>query len=226
MLFLPKGSPLFENLEAAKLLLPDVLAKLSSARFSGYVSLRFPEATVLMVLEAGKLGCALFEERGGIRRVDREALALLCELMLSGEKGSMDVYTLSPRLCACIRALLKGAAVYQAQELKLLNISALLQQIHSERITGCLRTYGDDRSSLIFYQDGIPLGFFHDGSSDLEKSASESQRIAALGGAKIDLYATPAMTEALGADLLETVDIRELWEGVLARRQSAGNDAA
>jgi hypothetical protein len=222
MFFLPKGNSLFENLDAAKLMLPDVLTKLRSAGFSGYVSFLFPAATINMTLETGKLGGLLLEEQGGVRRTDREALAELSDLMLSTKEGVMSVYTLSPRLCACIRALLRGTVVYGAQELKLLNIAGLLQQISSERITGCLRTYTDDRSSLIFYRDGSPLGFFHDGSSDLETVANESQRIASLSGAKIDLYSTPAMPEPLETDLLEIVDIRDVWNNAVARQQNAG----
>lgn len=222
MFFLPKGTPLFENLDAAKLMLPDVLTKLRSAGFSGYVSFLFPSATVIMTLETGKLGGLLLEEQGGVRRADREALAELSDLMLATGQGLMSVYKLSPRLCACIRALLRGTVVYGAQELKLLNIAGLLQQISSERLTGCLRTYTDDRSSLIFYRDGSPLGFFHDGSSDLETVANESQRIASLPGAKIDLYSTPAMAEPLETDLLEMVDIQSIWDNAVARQQNAG----
>lgn len=220
MFFLPKGSPLFENLAPAKLMLPDVLNKLSSVSFSGYVSFMFPSSTIIMVFESGKLGAVLLEHGEGTRQTDQEALTTLGDLMLSAEDGAMNVYKLSPRLCVLLRALLRGTTVYRAQELKLLNIRELLRQISSERITGCLRTYTDDRSSMIFYRDGNPLGFFHDGYLDLEASATESQQIASLPGAKIDLYSTQDMDEPLERDLLETVNIREVWDRAVARHQN------
>lgn len=220
MFFLPKGSPLFENQAIAKLGLPDILTKLRSVSFSGYATFMFPASTIIMLFESGKLGAALLDREGGGWQTGPEVLTTLTDLMLSTEGGGMNGYRLSPRLCACVRELLRGTAIYRAQELKLLNIKGLLHQISTERITGCLRTYTDNRSSLLFYRDGKPLGFFHDGSTDLEMTATESQQIASLAGAKIDLYATRGMEEPLEHDLFDMVDVRELWDGAVARHQS------
>jgi hypothetical protein len=220
MFFLPKGSPLFENQAIAKLGLPDILTKLRSAGFSGYVSFQFPASTIIMLFESGKLAAALHAGVGGTWQTGPEVLATLAELMLSAPGGTMNGYRLSPRLCACVWELLGSTVIYRAQELKLLNIKGLLHQISSERITGCLRTYTDERSSLIFYRDGKPLGFFHDGSVDLETSTTESQQVASLAGAKIDLYATREMEEPLEHDLFDEVAVRGLWNGAVARHRN------
>lgn len=226
MFFLPKGSPLFENLAIAKRGLPDILNKLKSVSFCGYVSFLFPASTIITLFESGKLWALLHDREGGAWQTTPQVLAELSELMLSVEGGIMSGYTLSPRLCACVGALLRGSAVYRAQELKLLNIRGLLHQISSERITGCLRTYTDERSSMIFYRNGKPLGFFHDGSPDLETTTTESQQIALLAGIKIDLYATQGMDEPLDHDLLDAVNINEIWESAIARHRNRGAGGA
>jgi hypothetical protein len=220
MFLLPKGNPLFENLAVAKLKLPEVMTKLSSGGFTGYASFVFQTATVILVFEAGKLVSALLEDQKGARQNGFEALSALAELMVTSNSGAMNVYKLSKDLTMCIHALLQGEILYKAQELKLIDIKGLLEKIKDEYMNGCLRIYTEDRSAMIFYKNGNPLGFFHDGSHEIETSSSESQKIAGMPGAKIDLYSTQGVEELMGVDLLEVTNIQSIWESCVARHQS------
>jgi hypothetical protein len=87
-------------------------------------------------------------------------------------------------------------------------------------MNGCLRIYTDEHSAMIFYKDGNPLGFFHDGSSDIETSSTESQKIAGLPGAKIDLFSTQSADELMGANLLEVTNIQKIWDTCVALHKS------
>lgn len=220
MFLLPKGNPLFENLAATKLKLPEVMTKLSSGGFTGYASFVFQASTTILVFEAGKLVSVLLEEQNGGRQTGFEALSALAELMVTSNSGAMNVYKLSKDLTMCIHALLQGEILYKAQELKLIDIKTLLEKIKDDQMNGCLRIYTEDRSAMIFYKDGNPLGFFHDGSHDIETSSTESQKIAGMPGAKIDLYSTQGVEELMGVDLLEVANIHSIWETCLARHQS------
>jgi hypothetical protein len=220
MFLLPKGNPLFENLAVAKLKLPEVMTKLSSGGFTGYASFVFQTATVILVFEAGKLVSALLEDQKGAHQNGFEALSALAELMVTSNSGAMNVYKLSKDLTMCIHALLQGEILYKAQELKLIDIKGLLEKIKDEYMNGCLRIYTEDRSAMIFYKNGNPLGFFHDGSHEIETSSSESQKIAGMPGAKIDLYSTQGVEELMGVDLLEVTNIQSIWESCVARHQS------
>jgi len=220
MFLLPKGNPLFENLAATKLKLPEVMAKLSSGGFTGYASFVFQTSTTILVFEAGKLVSVLLEEQKGSRQTGFEALSALAELMVTSSSGTMNVYKLSKDLTMCIHALLQGEILYKAQELKLIDIKTLLEKIKDDHLNGCLRIYTEDRSAMIFYKDGNPLGFFHDGSHDIETSSTESQKIAGMPGAKIDLYSTQGVEELMGVDLLEVANIQKIWETSVARHQS------
>jgi hypothetical protein len=220
MFLLPKGNPLFENLAATKLKLPEVMTKLSSGGFTGYASFVFQASTTILVFESGKLVSALLEEQKGGRQTGFEALSALAELMVTSNSGTMNVYKLSKDLTMCIHALLQGEILYKAQELKLIDIKTLLEKIKDDQLNGCLRIYTEDRSAMIFYKDGNPLGFFHDGSHDIETSSTESQKIAGMPGAKIDLYSTQGVEELMGVDLLEVANIQMIWETSVARNQS------
>ncbi len=220
MFLLPKGNPLFENLAATKLKLPEVMTKLSSGGFTGYASFVFQNSTTILVFESGKLISVLLEQTNGARQSGFEAIANLAELMVTSSSGALNVYKLSKDLTMCIHALLQGEILYKAQELKLIDIKALLEKIKTDQLNGCLRIYTEDRSAMIFYKAGNPLGFFHDGSQDIETSSTESQKIAGMPGAKIDLYATQSVEELMGLDLLEVTNIQKIWETAVARHQA------
>ena len=220
MFFLPKGTPQLENIDATKLVLPDILDTSGSDGFSGYISFVFPSSTVFLVFETGHLTLAHLEELSGARMTSLEALLSLAKMMLSSDSGVMNIYTLSKELSACIRELFRSETLYQARELKTLNMRSLLEKIKAERISGCLRAYSGDRSALIFYKNGAPLGFFHDGSFELETSASESQRIASLPDARIDLFSKREEGLAPEADLLELINIQKLWKYAMAGHQA------
>jgi len=220
MFLLPKGSPLFENLAVSKLKLPDVLVKLSNGAFTGYASFVFQFSTAILVFEAGKLVSILVEGDNGKREAGFEALTTLAELMVTTGSGALNVYKLSKDLTMCIHALLEGETLYKAQELSLIDIKTLLEKVKEEQMNGCLRIYTDEHSAMIFYKDGNPLGFFHDGSSDIEASSSESQKIAGLPGAKIDLFSTQSAEELMGTNLLEVTNIQKIWDSTVSLHKS------
>lgn len=216
MFFLPKAPPLFENLETTHQSLPNILSKLSTANFTGYINFTFPSSTTLMVFESGKLSSVFLEKQDGTRQTSLDAIMTLAAEMLSTTTGSINAYKLSSDLAARIRVLLKGKIVFMAQELRQFNIKNALEKIKNDRTSGCLRIYTDGRSALIFYKDGAPQGFFHDGSPDIETTATESQKIASLPGAMIDFFSTQAAEDLMNADLLELINIQKLWDCAVA----------
>lgn len=220
MFLLPKGSPLFENLAVSKLKLPDVLSKLSNGSFTGYASFVFQTNTAILVFEAGKLVSVLVEGKNGMRESGFQALSTLAELMVTTGSGALNVYKLSKDLTMCIHALLEGETLCKAQDLKLIDINALLKKIKDDQMNGCLRIYTLEHSAMIFYKAGTPLGFFHDGSADIDTSPAESQKIAALPGAMIDLFSTKSADELMGTNLLEFANVENIWDTCIAQHKS------
>jgi hypothetical protein len=220
MFLLPKGSALFENLAISKLKLPDVLSKLSNGSFTGYASFVFQSCTAILVFEAGKLVSVLVEGKNDMRESGFQALSSLAELMVTTGSGSLNVYKLSKDLTMCIHALLEGETLCKAQDLKLIDINALLKKIKDDQMNGCLRIYTDEHSAMIFYKNGNPLGFFHDGASDIETSPAESQKIAGTPGAKIDLFSTKSADELMGTNLLEFTNVQKIWDTCVALHKS------
>lgn len=215
MLLLPKGNPLYENIAAAKVKLPDMFEKLKAGGFTGYLNFTFPSATSVLFFEAGKLISAMHQQEAR-KLTGFEALAAVCSHIFAGG-GNLSVYKLSRDLTMCLHAMIHGDLLYAGQELKLIDIKGLLENMKAQRLNGCLRIYTESRTALIFYKEGAPLGFFHDGSTDIETSATESQKIAGLPGAKIDILSTKSADELMHYDLLEMVNVPKLWESTSSR---------
>ncbi|KIH76404.1 hypothetical protein GFER_09215 [Geoalkalibacter ferrihydriticus DSM 17813] len=210
MILLPRGNPLKENLNPGRVDLPGALRKLRAGHFTGYLRFEMAAGTGILIFEQGKLVSALFEGENE-RLVARDAIGRIFEESLLGN-ARLDIYQLSPELALSIHSLLHGEVLYQRQELKLIDIKALLGRIREERMNGCLRIYAGDRIALIFYDRGNALGFFHDGATDIETTADTSMSIARLPGAKIDLLATSSLEDLMLTDLQDSADLEPLWQ--------------
>jgi len=220
MLRLPKGIPLFENLDASELQLDNIITKLSNGCFTGYANLTFQDAVGILVFESGKLVSVTMENSKGVSQTGFEGISALAEQMLSSTGSQLNVYRLSGDLTTCIHALLQGEARYRAQELALIDIKVLLEKVKNEQMNCCLRIYTKNRSAMIFYKDGNPLGFFHDGSQEIESSPGDSQQLAQDPTAKLDMYSTVSVDELMAHDLLEMVNIANIWKTAVNRHQS------
>jgi len=218
MILLPRGNPVKEKVNPGKVNLPEALDKLRQGKFTGYLRFDFPAGTGVFIFEGGRFIEALFESahdsllmRSAISRVFAEALKL---------NGSLNIYRLSSDLALLLYGVVHSEVQHHGQELELINVRALLKRVRDERLNGCLRAYDRSRATLIFYRDGRPFGFFHDGAADLETAADCSTSIAREPGAKIDVLATLDSSGKLVTDLWETEDLAELWQAALAERST------
>jgi len=209
MILLPRGNPVKEGIDPGKVNLPEALQKLQKGNFTGYLRFDTTQGTGVLIFDNGRLISALFE--GGLERsIAYDAIMQVFERSLAGNV-TLDIYRLSSELAMSIHALLHGDVLYKGQEVKLLDIRGLLGRMKEDRITGCLRIYTQEHIALIFYRNGDPLGFFHDGSTDIEKNAESSLSVAKLPGAKIDVLTSEISEEANLADLLASGDISGMW---------------
>ena len=210
MILLPRGNPVKERIDPGKVNLPDALRKLQGGGFTGYLRFDTRAGTGVLIFQTGKLISALFVADGE-RLIAYDAIARIFDHALAGN-ALLDIYKLSPELALSIHALLHGEVLYKGQELKLIDIRALLAKLKADQISGCLRIYTGERIALIFYRNGSPLGFFHDGSTDIETSADTSMSVARLPGAKIDVLTSREPEGASLADLMASADLGALWK--------------
>ena len=223
MIRLPKGLPLYENIDASKLQLDTVTLKLANGCFTGYATFLFKGSTGYLLFDSGRLLCATFETGRDNRKNGYDALTALAEGMLLSDHAVLSVYRLSSELIQNIRGIMRGETRYLGQVLGLIDIKLLLEQIRNERLSCALRIHTAERASMIFYRDGAALGFFHDGGMNLENSPGESQRLTQNRDARLDMYVFASDTPARMDNLLELVNINSIWDGAVNRCKTAKN---
>ena len=217
MILLPRGNPVKENINPGKVNLADALAKMRQGKFTGYMRFDFPEGTGVFIYQNGRLISSLYEnDREHLIAYD--AIARTFHEALIGT-GTLNIYRLSTELAYSIHTLLHGEMLHKGQDLQLIDIKSLLIRMREEKRSGCLRIYSKEHIALIFYRDGNPLGFFHDGSTDLETTADSSMAVAKEPGAKVDVLVTSGDGEKSLADLMETADVAGLWGNAVAERR-------
>lgn len=217
MILLPRGNPVKENINPAKVNLPDALGKLRQGKFTGYLRFDFSSGTGVFIYQDGRLISALFEGKND-HLIAYDAIDRTFNESLNSE-GQLNIYRLSSDLATSIHALLHGDMLHRGQDLQLIDIRSLLGRMRDEKHSGCLRIYSKEHIALIFYRDGNPLGFFHDGSTDIETKADTSMSVAKEPGAKVDVLVTHGETVQNLADLMETANISGLWSKAMAERQ-------
>lgn len=215
MRFLPKANPLYENIDAGRTVIPDVLEKLGSGGFTGYIQFETDGFEFYGIFAKGKLLCALSSENGR-EKTGFEAIAMLFDKVLSCG-GHINVYRMTADLVVCAHAMVAGTRLLNGEEVRQVDIKGMLSRLKVQSVNGAVRFFTTMSSAMMFYKDGQPIGFYHKGAAAIESSPDESRRIAALPGARVEISSTKPLDELMQYDLLQMVNLQKLWETAKAR---------
>lgn len=212
---LPKANPLYEKIAVNKIVIPDVLEKLGNGGFTGYIHHSAPEFEFYGIFAKGKLLCAVSGDAGRDKS-GFEAIALLFDkVILVG--GEINVYRMTADLAVCAHAQALGTRLFDGEEVRQIDIKGTLARLRGLGTNGVVRFYTPERSAMIFYKDGLPIGFYYDGAGSIEASPDESRKIAALPGARVEICSSRPLEELLQYDLLQMVNLHKLWESAQLR---------
>ncbi len=215
MRFLPTVNPLYKNISATKIIIPDLLEKLAKSDFTGYLSHLAPDFESCCVFGKGKLLCAV-SSKGGRDKAGFEALVMLFDAVLTAG-GVINVYRLTPDLAMCAHALMVGQRLFKGDEVRQVNVKGILARLKVQGLNGMVCFYTHERYAVMFYKDGLPIGFSYDTATNIESKPDESRKVAALPGARIDVCSTKPLEELLQYDLLQMVNLEKLWETARSR---------
>lgn len=212
MIFLPRGNPVRQKVNPARINLPEAMEKLRVGTFTGYLRFDAPQGGGVILFNEGQLISSIFMANGTSERlIAYDSIARIFEVSILGN-AVLNIYRLSTDLVLGVHALLHGRYLQKGEELSGLDIDSLLRRIREEGLTACVRVYTDQKTALIFYDQGYPLGFFHDGHSNLEQTADIDTSVAKLPGAKLDLLEIRSADEIILADLMGSADLGPIWQ--------------
>jgi hypothetical protein len=215
MRFLPKANPLYENVAASNVVVPEVLEKLANGGFTGYINYSAPGFEFYGIFAKGKMLCALGCDEGRDKS-GFEAIVLLFDKVVTAG-GEINVYRMTPDLAVCAHALTAGTWMLSGEEVRQTDIKVVLTRLKSQAVNGVVRFYTPEQSAMMFYKDGLPIGFYRSGAKSIESTPDESRRIAAMPGARVDICSTKPLEDLLQYDLLKMVNLNKLWESAQSR---------
>jgi hypothetical protein len=140
--------------------------------------------------------------------------------------GEINVYRMTTDLAMCAHALVLGKKLFDGDEVRQVDIKSMLARLKSQDMNGVVHFYTPDRYAMMFYKNGLPIGFYHDGSRAIETSPEESRKVAALPGARLEVRATKPIEELMNFDLLQMVNLGKLWESAVSRHTTTPNTTA
>jgi hypothetical protein len=212
MIFLPRGVPVRQKVNPARINLPEAMGKLRASTFTGYLRFDAPQGAGVILFQTGQLISSVFVDKDETERlIAYDAIAKIFEVSILGN-AVLNIFRLSPDLVLGIHALFHGRYLQKAQDLSRLDVRMQLDLIKSEGLTACLRIYAEDQTALIFYDQGYALGFFHEGEMELEPMADISNSVARLPGAKLDILEIRSADEIVLADLMGSADLGPIWQ--------------
>jgi len=218
MHFLPKANPLYEQISADKVVIPEILEKLGNGHFTGYLSYTSGGFESYCIFAKGKLICAISTEDNK-DKTGFEAITLLFDKIFSSG-GEINVYRMTADLAMCAHALVLGTKMINGDEVRQVDIKSLLSRMKNQDVNGVVHFYTAHRYAMMFYKNGLPIGFYHDGSRAIETTPDESRKVAALPGARITVRATKPIEELMHYDLLQMVNLGKLWTAASSRQAS------
>jgi hypothetical protein len=212
MIHLPRGNPVRQKVNPARINLPEAMEKLRSGSFTGYLRFDTAQGAGVVLFQAGKLISSMFVSSDGSERlIAYDAIAKIFEVSILGH-AVLNIFKLSSDLVLGIHALLHGRYLLKGERLVDLDVSIPLQRIQNEGLTCCLRVYAEEQTTLIFYDHGYALGFFHEGRTELETEADIDKSIACSQNAKLDLLEIRSADDLVLADLMGSADLGPIWQ--------------
>ena len=212
MIYLPRGVPVRQKVNPARINLPEAMEKLRSGTFTGYLRFDSPQGAGVVLFQNGKLISAVFvNPEQTDRLIAYDAIAKIFEVSILGH-AVLNIFRLSSELVLAVHALLLGRYLQKALDLSTLDVRSLLDRIKEEGLNACLRVYTKEQTALIFYEQGYALGFFHEGTTELEPSADVSASVARLPGARLDVLEIRSADQIVLADLMGSADLGPIWQ--------------
>ena len=218
MVVLPRSNPVYENISSEKINLPDALKRMGDGGFTGYLGFASPVAEAFILYVKGAMISILLLE-GDREKTGIDAINALYDNMIR-IGGCFSIYRMTPEIVMCAHALLHGDLVLHKQEVKSVDLKSVLARMKVQMLNGTVFFSTDSRSAMIFFREGNPIGFYNDAARDIEASPAESQKVAALPGATVQIKSTKPVDILALHNLLETINISKLWDAAVARKST------
>ena len=117
MIFLPRGNPVRQKVNPARINLPEAMEKLRVGTFTGYLRFDASQGVGVILFKDGQLISSIFMNRETSERlIAYDAIARIFEVSILGN-AVLNIYRMSAELVLGVHALLHGRYLQKEKDL-------------------------------------------------------------------------------------------------------------
>jgi hypothetical protein len=201
---LPAGRPHYEGLKSAFVDFPRLLRTLRNDRHTGYVRLAGGTAHYsgfILLLEGRVLEalCSNTEVTQG------ESAFLQLRRHMDDGDGVIDVVELDGTIVDALARLNTGRPLFIGLLGRFVNVDALLEYLHEERLDGSVIVSTNESLAIILLSEGGVLGSYTDAQRRLDQTTGPAAALARDKSSRIDVKGPP--TKAASLDVEGALDL-------------------
>ena len=149
-MLLPKGNPVYENLNTSFTSFGKLLLDLKSNGFTGYVHISFWDYEAALFMDSGNIINAI-EDAGDGRKTSHDAVGSITT-KVNQKDGSISVYGLSAKKVTMLASTVKSEVRYKDLNTDFTSLEKLIERLENEGHTGYVevRMTGGDGMAIVF----------------------------------------------------------------------------
>lgn len=153
-MLLPKGKPVYENLNTSFTSFGKLLLDLKSNGFTGYVHISFWDYEATLFMDSGNIINAI-EETGDGRKTSHDAVGSITT-KVNQKDGSISVYSLSAKKVTMLASTVQSEVRYKDLNTDFTSLDKLIGKLKDEGHTGYIEVRMSDREGvgLVFLENG------------------------------------------------------------------------
>jgi hypothetical protein len=196
---LPAGRPHYEGLKSAFVDFPRLLRTLRNDRHTGYVRLAGGGVhySGFILLHEGRVLEALCSN--GEVSQGETAFVQLRRHMDDGD-GVIDVVELDGGVVDALARLNTGRPLFLGLLGRFVNVDALLEYLHDERLDGSVIVSTADSLAIILLSEGGVIGSYTDSQRRLDQTTGPAAALARDKSSRIDVKGPPVKTASLDVE--------------------------
>ena len=196
---LPAGRPHYEGLKSAFVDFPRLLRTLRNDRHTGYVRLAGSTAhySGFILLLEGRVLEALCNNT---EVTQGEAAFLQLRRHMDDGDGVIDVIELDGTIVDALARLNTGRPLFVGLLGRFVNVDALLEYLHEERLDGSVIVSTNESLAIILLSEGGVLGSYTDSQRRLDQTTGPAAALARDKSSRIDVKGPPTKVAALDVE--------------------------
>jgi hypothetical protein len=227
-MIIPPGQAVHENLDTCFTDLDELLAKLKTNSFTGYVRVSFWEYEGTLLCDHGDIVNAIQESKEGRKTGAVAASSIMAKA--KSKDGMVSVYTLAPEMVTMVATVVESEPLHKELSSEYTSLDKLIVKLECEHHTGYVEVTlaGHQGTGQVFLQMGDPIETLLSTDGTLasgNRALPRLMEMAANSGATFNVYGARIDKAVDASSAIQTgmafPQLLKVWQEILAAVERA-----